>query len=99
MAPLSLIKKDEFRAVEVSQSKPSTMDPLPSTAAKSKRLGYLLRVKAKITALKEICNDPGGQEEDKIPTATTRLEEAWQKYQGCHQEALGLILEGEGVGG
>ena len=75
--------------------KPSTMAPLPLTIAKNKRIGYLLGVRRKIASLKEICDDPEKQEQDRLFTATAGLAEAWRKYESSQQDILGLIAEDE----
>ena len=42
--------------------------------------GFLTRVRRKIVSLKEICDDPEKQEQDRLSSATTRLAGAWQEY-------------------
>ena len=71
------------------------MASLPLTIAKTKRLGYLLGVSKKITALREVCDDmeKQKQERDRVPTATAGLEEAWQKYEESQQDVLGLVTK------
>ena len=69
------------------------MASLQLTIAKNERFGCLLGVNRKITALKDICNDPEKQEQDRVSTATARLEEAWKKYDESQQDVLGLVSE------
>ena len=46
------------------------MASLPLAIAKYKRFGCLLGVNRKITALKDTCDDPEKQEQDRVFTAT-----------------------------
>ena len=70
------------------------MASLPLAIAK-KRFGCLLGVNRKITALRDICDDPEKQEQDRGSTATARLEEAWNKYEDRQRDILGLTAETE----
>ena len=70
------------------------MDPL-LTVAKSKRTGFLLQVRRKVTTLKAICNDPEKQEQDRLSSATARLTELWQEYENSQQDVLGFVTEDE----
>ena len=71
------------------------MASLPLTIAKDKRFSCLLGVNRKITALRDICDNPEKQkqEQDRVSTATVRLEEAWRKYEEGQQDVLGLVAE------
>ena len=65
----------------------------PLAIAKNKHFGCLLEVNRTITTLTDICNDPEEQEPDRVATATTRLEEAWRKYEEGQQDVLDLTAE------
>ena len=69
------------------------MASLPLTITKCKGFGCLLGVNRKITALRDICDDPEKQEQDRVSTATAILEEAWRKYDEGQQDILGLTAE------
>ena len=66
---------------------------MPLTIANNKLFGYLLGVNRKITALRDICDDPEQQERDRVSTATARLKETWRKYEEGQQDILGLVAE------
>ena len=77
----------------MNDSLPSMMAPQLLTAAKSRRMGYLLSVKRRIASLKNVCDDPERQEQDELSTMTVRLADAWRKYKSSQQDVLGLITE------
>ena len=59
-----------------SVRQPNTMASLLLTGARNKQYGYLSGVVKKIAALKETCDDPERQEQDKFSAAIATLEKA-----------------------
>ena len=69
------------------------MANLTLPAAKNRQTGFLLRVRRKIATLKDICNDPEKQGQDRLPRSTARLAETWQEYENSQQNVLVLVTE------
>ena len=55
----------------------SMMAPQLLSAAKSRRMGYLVSTKRRIAAIKEVCDEPERKERHELSTMTIRLADAW----------------------
>ena len=55
----------------------------------------LISGRRRIATLRTVCEDQEKQKQDELSTASTRVEEAWKKYENRQRDILGLTADTE----